>query len=126
VDQPVRIVGTSEGKKGFGGFCFRFAPRDGGSRKTVIRTEAGISKKDDVRAPHRWGEVTGTFQGRPAGGRIEDDPPNPGYPRNGWLTRHGFGFLNVSYPGLTPLTLEPGKPLVLKYRVTLFSGKSQK
>ncbi len=26
IDRPVRIVGTSEGKKGFGGFCFRFAP----------------------------------------------------------------------------------------------------
>jgi hypothetical protein len=126
VDRPVRIVGTSQGKKGFGGFCFRFAPRDGGSAKTIIRTEQGISKKDDVRAPHRWGEVAGTFHGRPAGGRIEDDPSNPGYPHNAWLTRHGFGFLNVSYPGLTPLTLEPGKPLVLKYRVTLFSGESKK
>ena len=47
---------------------------------------------------------------------------NPGYPKNGWLLRHGFGFLNVSYPGLEPVTLEPGKPLVLKYRVILFSG----
>ncbi len=48
---------------------------------------------------------------------------NPGYPNNGWLLRHGFGFLNVSYPGLTPCTLEPGKPLVLKYRVTLGGGE---
>jgi hypothetical protein len=126
VDRPVTIVGTPQGKKGFGGFCFRFAPRDGGSDKTIIRTEAGISKKDDVRAPHRWAEVSGTFHGRQAGGRIEDDPSNPRCPRNGWLTRHGFGFLNVSYPGLTPLTLELGKPLVLKYRVTLFSGESRK
>jgi hypothetical protein len=126
VDRPVRIVGTSQGKKGFGGFCFRFAPRDGGSAKTIIGTEHGISKKDDVCAPHRWGEVAGTFHGRPAGGRIEDDPSNPGYPHNAWLTRHGFGFLNVSYPGLTPLTLEAGKPLVLKYRVTLFSGERKK
>ena len=30
---------------------------------------------------------------------------------NGWLLRHGFGFLNVSYPGLKPITLEPGKPV---------------
>ena len=46
-----RLWGTSQGKKGFGGFCFRFAPRDGGSGKTVIRTEKGISKKDDVQRP---------------------------------------------------------------------------
>ena len=43
MDRPVEIVGTSEGKKGFGGFCFRFAPRDGGAEKTVIRTDQGIS-----------------------------------------------------------------------------------
>ena len=36
--------------------------------------------------------------------------------------RQKFGFLNVSYPGLKPLTLESGKPLVLKYRVILYSG----
>ena len=48
VDKPVKIVGTSDGKKGFGGFCFRFAPRDGGTAKTIIRTEKGLSAKDGV------------------------------------------------------------------------------
>jgi len=121
-DRPVQVVGTSEGKKGFGGFCFRFAPRDGGAAATVIRTDKGIDKKDGVLSRHPWAEIRGTFRGKPAGARIDDDPANPGYPSNGWLMRHGFGFLNVSYPGLQPITLEPGKPLVLKYRVTLFSG----
>ena len=123
VDKPVEIIGTSEGKKGFGGFCFRFAPRDGGTAKTTIRTEKGPSPKDGVLAKHRWAEVAGVFQGKPAWGRIDDQQGNPGYPNNGWLLRHGFGFLNVSYPGLTPFTLEPGKPLVLKYRVTLGAGE---
>jgi len=36
--------------------------------------------------------------------------------------RYGFGFLNVSYPGLKHITLTRGQPLALKYRVTLFSG----
>jgi hypothetical protein len=125
IDRPVQIAGTSEGKKGFGGFCFRFAPRDGGAKATVIRTDQGIAKKDGVLSPHPWAEISGTFQGKAAGARIDDDPSNPGFPQNGWLLRHGFGFLNVSYPGLQPLTLEPGKPLVLKYRVTLFSGPSK-
>lgn len=124
VDRPVEIVGTSEGKKGFGGFCFRFAPRDGGAEKTTIRTDKGVEKKDGVLARHPWAEIAGVFHGKPAGARIDDDPGNPGYPNNGWLLRHGFGFLNVSYPGLTPITLELGKPLVLKYRVTLFSGET--
>ncbi len=30
VDAPVELLGTPDQKKGFGGFCFRFAPRDGG------------------------------------------------------------------------------------------------
>ncbi|MEI8374124.1 MAG: DUF6807 family protein [Planctomycetota bacterium] len=123
LDAPVRIMGTTEGKKGFGGFCFRFAPRDGGTAKTIIRSEKGLSPKDAVLGKHRWAEVAGVFQGKPAWGRIDDQEGNPGYPNNGWLLRHGFGFLNVSYPGLVPLTLEPGKPLLLKYRVTLGAGE---
>ncbi|MGA2034995.1 MAG: DUF6807 family protein [Thermoguttaceae bacterium] len=123
-EQPVTIVGTPDGKKGFGGFCFRFARRDGGAAQTIIRTDKGISKADGVLSPHPWAEISGTFQGRAAGARLEDDAANPGYPNNGWLMRHGFGFLNVSYPGLQPLTLKPGTPLLLKYRVILFASLS--
>ena len=123
VDSPVEIAGTPDQKKGFGGFCFRFAPRDGGKEKTVIRTGKGIAKADGVMEAHPWAQVEGVFNGRPGGGRIDDDPSNPGVP-NGWLMRHGFGFLNVSYPGLKPVRLERGRPLVLKYRVTLFAGTS--
>lgn len=125
LDRPVQIAGTPEGKKGFGGFCMRFAPRDGGAAKTLIRTEKGIAKRDEVLSPHRWAEISGTFGGKAAGARIEDGPSNPGYPNNGWLIRHGFGFLNVSYPGLQPIAFEPGKPLVLTYRVVLLSGTGE-
>lgn len=64
------------------------------------------------------------IQGKREVVRIEDGASNPGYPKNGWLMRHSFALLNVSYPGLEPLTLRPGKPLVLKYRVILSSGKA--
>jgi len=121
--EPVEIAGTPDQKKGFGGFCMRFAPRDGGREKTVIRTEQGIARQDGILEVHPWAQVEGSFQGRLAGGRIEDDPSNPGYP-NGWLMRHGFGFLNVSYPGLKPIRLVRGRPLTLKYRVTVFDGES--
>lgn len=122
VQQPVEIVGTSEGKKGFSGFCFKFAQPDG--TKPTIVTEEGVARKDGVMARHAWAQLSGNFQGRPAGARVEDDPANPGYPRNGWLMRHQLCCLNVSYPGLQPVTLTPGKPLVLRYKVTLFSGQS--
>jgi len=119
--QPVEIVGTSEGKKGFSGFCFKFASPDGG--KPTITTDQGVARKDGVLARHSWAQLAGTFHGHPAGARVEDDSANPGYPRNGWLMRHQLCCLNVSYPGLQPVTLSPGKPLVLKYKVTLFAGK---
>lgn len=123
-DKPVVIVGTPDYKKGYGGFTFRTAPRDGGAAKTIIRTDEGVSEKDGVMARHPWAEILGTFAGKNEAIRVEDDPSNPGYPKNGWLMRHSFALLNVSYPGLEPLTLEPGKPLVLKYRVILSSGQA--
>lgn len=123
-DKPVVIVGTPVSKKGYGGFAFRTAPRDSGAAKTIIRTDEGVLKADGVMARHPWAELLGTFQGKKELIRIEDDAANPGYPKNGWLLRHGFALLNVSYPGLEPLTLQPGKPLVLKYRVILSSGKA--
>ena len=52
----------------------------------------------------------------------EDEHLNPGYP-NAWIMRRGAGLINVTFPGLRPASIEPGKPLVLRYRVTLFSGK---
>lgn len=125
VSSPVQIVGTSEGKKGFSGFCFKSIAPDGGGKQTTIRTEQGISPKDGVLARHRWAEISGLFKGHPAAGRVEDDPSNPGQP-NGWLMRHELSCLNVSYPGLTPVTFEAGKPLTLKYRVTLSSGDAAK
>jgi hypothetical protein len=125
VGDPVEIAGTPDGKKGFGGFCFRFSPRDGGAAATVITTDQGVMEKDGVFARARWAQVSGKFDGRPEGGRIDDDPANPGYPQNGWLLRHGFGFLNPSWPGVEHFTLKPGVPVVLKYHVTLFSGEGK-
>jgi hypothetical protein len=124
MDKPVTIVGTPVDQKGYGGFAFRTAPRDGGGEKTVIRTDKGVAEKDGVLARHPWAEIVGSFEGKKESIRIEDDASNPGYPRNGWLLRHSFALLNPSYPGLEPLTLEAGKPLVLKYRVILSSGKA--
>jgi hypothetical protein len=124
VDQPVTIVGTPDQHKGYGGFAFRSAPRDGGSAKTIIRTDEGVSEKDGVLARHPWAEIVGRFEGKKECIRVEDDPSNPGYPKNGWLMRHSFALLNPSYPGLEPVTLQPGKPLVLKYKVVLSSGNA--
>ncbi len=114
VDQPVEITGREV--KGYGGFGVRFAPRT----ETVLRTDAGVEPKDTDMVKHPWAELEATFAGRRAGMRIEDMAANPGAP-NGWCLRH-YGYVAVNYPGLQKITLVPGKPLVLTYRVTVFSA----
>ncbi len=120
IGRSLEIAGTPDENKGYGGLCFRFAPVDGGSKATVIRTDKGVLPKDGVLEIAKWAEVDAMFYDHRERVRMEDDPANPGYP-NGWLLRHGFPFMNVSYPGLKHLTLEPGKPLVLNYKITLTS-----
>lgn len=110
VDGPVEIAGTPDRNKGYGGLSFRFAPREG----TVIRTDTGVEARDSDMAPHRWAELEGSFGGKRAGARVELDKPE------GWCLRH-YGFLGVNYPGLQPVTLAPGKPLALKYRIRIYN-----
>lgn len=108
----IRISGQPDGK-GYGGFNMRFAPRS----QTVIVTDRGREAQDSDLVPHPWAELSGQFQGGPATLRITIDPRNPGYP-NGWCLRH-YGFLGVNYPGLNVLELEPGKPLSLRFTVSV-------
>ncbi len=112
---PVFLNGKATENKGYGGFCVRLGRR----AETVITTDAGTEAKDTNMVPHPWAREDGAFDGGRAGIRIDIDPSNPGYP-NGWCLRH-YGFLGVNFPGLTGYTLQPGKPLTLRYKVTLFS-----
>ncbi len=112
LDGPVEISGSPD--RGYSGFGFRFAPRE----DTVIETDAGIESEDTNLVPHRWAQLTAVFQARRAGARITIDAANPGAP-NGWCLRH-YGYLGVDFPGLERYTIAPGKPLRLKYRVTLY------
>jgi hypothetical protein len=112
---PVTISGTASQNKGYGGFQVRFAPRD----TTTIRTVAGPDVEDSDRVPYPWAELAGAFGGKRATLRITMDPKNAGFP-NTWCLRH-YGFLGVNFPGLDKYTLAPGKPLVMRYRVTISS-----
>jgi L-alanine-DL-glutamate epimerase-like enolase superfamily enzyme len=112
---PLEIGGTHEGNKGYGGLCFRFAPR----KNTVLTTDKGREAGDTDLVPHPWAQIEGEFAGGRAAARIDIDSGNPAYP-NGWCLRE-YGFLGVNYPGLDPVALTPGKPLVMKYRVTLMA-----
>jgi len=115
VSAPVELEGEPTQEKGYGGFSVRFAPR----QDTVVTTDKGIQARDTDMVPHPWAQLEGTFGGRRAGLRIDIDPANRASP-NGWCLR-SYGFLGVNFPGRKTFTLEPGSPLALKYRVTLFA-----
>ncbi len=115
LDAPMTLKGSHEAEKSYGGFNVRFAPRE----QTVIRTEAGVSEKDQDLNPHSWAELEALYNGRRAALRIDNDPSNPGGTPQ--MTLRHYGFLGVSYPSKTPqrdsVTLEPGQPLTLRYTV---------
>lgn len=112
LSEPVTLGGSRERGKAYGGLNVRFAPRT----ETAIRTSEGDLKRDEDLVPHAWAEMEATFQGKRARLRITADPSNPGEP-NVWCLRF-YGFLGPSFPGPRPFTVEPGKPLRLKYRIT--------
>jgi Family of unknown function (DUF6807) len=119
VGQPVTLRGA-EGK-GYGGLSLRFAPRAG----TVITTSAGRQSKDSDRQPSPWADLSARFAGRAdrSGIAIFIDADNPGFP-NGWCLRD-YGFLGVEWPALDTVTLEPGKPVRLQYRVWVHRGDAE-
>lgn len=115
LEKPVEVSGSRQAKKGYGGFGVRFAPRE----NTIISTDQGVEEKDSDRISHAWAALAGSFQGHSGSLRIDVDPGNPGFP-NGWCLRN-YGYLGVSFPGLETFVFEPGRPVVLKYRVTVSS-----
>jgi len=114
---PVELLGESASKKGYGGFNVRFAPRE----NTTLTTNLGKQSGDTNMVPHPWAELAADYAGRHAAVRIEIGPANPGFP-NGWCLRH-YGYLGVNFPGLSPYTIEPAKPLKTSYRV-IVSGEA--
>jgi hypothetical protein len=113
----VTLQGSAERGKSYGGFSARFAART----NTVVRADGETLTKDEDLNPRHWAELEGTYGGKRALLRITSDEKNPGAPLQ-WCLRN-YGFIGASYPGRTAtvdrFTLEPGKPLPLKFRVKL-------
>jgi hypothetical protein len=113
IDVPVVLRGSHEDGKSYGGLSLRFAPRS----QTVIRTEKGVSEKDEDLNTHDWAELDGTYDGHQAAVRIDNAAANEGGSPQ-WCLRH-YGFLGAAFPGKTKdrdyITLERGKPMTLRY-----------
>ncbi|MBI5281142.1 MAG: PmoA family protein [Candidatus Solibacter usitatus] len=117
VDEPVTLRGSQEKGKSYGGFSARFAPR----QETVLRSAEGPIDKDEDLVPHKWAELEAVYDGRKASLRITSGPANEGAPYQWCLRRYGFA--GASFPGRTEevqgFTILPGKPLQLKFTVTV-------
>lgn len=116
-DAPIVLRGSHEEGKSYGGLSLRFAPRE----STVIRTEKGVSEKDEDLNPHEWAELEAVYNGRKAAVRIDNAASNDGsLPQ--WCLRN-YGFLGAAFPGKSAqrdsMTLEPGKSLTLRYSVVI-------
>jgi hypothetical protein len=115
--EPVTLRGSEERGKSYGGFSARFAPREG----TILRADGEALTKDEDLNPRQWAELEAVYGGQRAALRITPDPKNPGAPYQ-WCLRR-YGFIGASFPGRTATvdgyTLAPGKPLTLRFRVTV-------
>jgi hypothetical protein len=113
--EPVSLAGSPEKGKSYGGFSARFAPRE----ETILRADGETLAKDEDLNPRRWAELEGVYGGKRVAFRITPDPNNPAAPYQ-WCLRK-YGFIGASFPGRTATvdhyTLEPGKPITLRFRV---------
>ncbi|MCU0229620.1 MAG: PmoA family protein [Bryobacterales bacterium] len=115
--KPVLIGGQPDQTKGYGGMNLRFAPRT----STRIFTPEGEVPENEDMTPHAWATLEAQYGGKAAGVRVESLEGNPGHPQ-GWCLRP-YGFLGANYPGTGSHLLEPGMPLTLRYRVTIYDGR---
>jgi hypothetical protein len=118
VDGPLELQGTLDQNKGYGGLCFRGAPMFTGA---ALTTDAGPLKEDVVHTPFRWADISTPKLGV----SIFVSPDHPGFPPK-WMIRNSYaGLINVSWPGLTPVVLKPGEPVLLRYRIYVHRGDAQ-
>ncbi len=115
VGGPLELQGTPDQNKGYGGLCFRSAPLLKGAAMT---TDQGRLKEDVVNTSFKWADIStdklGVAVFVPAG--------HPDAPLH-WLIRNSYaGVINPSWPGLKPVTLLPGRPVELRYRVYVHRG----
>jgi hypothetical protein len=116
--EAVSLRGRSDGKKGYGGFTLRLAPR----REASVTTVDGRLAKDGVQIKSLWSDYSAKFGAGDtvSGVAIFDHPKDPVNPTT-WLLRY-YGVLNPTWPALETVTLEPGKPVTLNYRVFVHRG----
>jgi hypothetical protein len=109
---------------GYSGLSVRFA-KDAVVRKVVTSDGPIIEFPDNrYRGKHTAMDYSGLFGGHPAGIAICDHPDNPGSPTPWYAIREPvMSFFNAAVICYSPITLEPGQKLTLRYRVLVHPGR---
>jgi hypothetical protein len=127
LNAPVTLQGSPDGVKSYGGFSARFAPRE----NTVLRADGQVLQQDQDRNAYKWVEMEGVYDGKHATMRITPDEKNIQTPYQWCLRQSVVGSMKIgdrrrihrASSGRTNnvdrFTLEPGKPLNLRFRVRL-------
>ncbi|MDH7482615.1 MAG: PmoA family protein [Armatimonadota bacterium] len=115
VSKPITLDSS---ERGYGGFSMRFAPR----KDTIVYTPKGQEKGDVDRVQFEWSDLSAKFgdASELSGVTIIDNPSNPVYP-TAWSNRY-YGFLNPSFTGLGPVTIDSGKTITYRYRLWVHKG----
>jgi len=111
------------GKTPFGMIGVRMAKticvHDGGGR--ILNSEGQINEPQVFRKPARWVDYSGPVTNQARGGiTLMDHPTNPGHPTPFHVRTDGWMGACLTLDG--PLTIEPGKPLRLCYRLWIHPG----
>ena len=117
-DKPVVL-----GKTPFGMIGVRMAKtigvHDGGGR--ILNSEGQVNEKQVFRRPARWVDYSGPVTPRVRGGiALLDHPGNPDHPTPFHVREDGW--MGASLTLNRPWTIEPGKPLRLRYGLWVHDG----
>jgi hypothetical protein len=111
------------GQTAFGPMAVRMAKtigiRDGGGR--LLNSEGRQGEPEMFRKPARWVDYSGPVTDRSTGGiTLMDHPVNPSHPTPFHVRADGW--MGVSLTFAAPITIEPGKPLRLRYGLWVHPG----
>ena len=116
--EDVRL-GGSDDQKGYGGFSLRLRlPGD------IRFTGPGgaVRPRVEAVAPRKWVDFSGAFVAEEQSGvAVLQHPSTPNAPHP-WILRERASMQNVKWPGRRPVSLPPGQPLTLRYRLVVHRG----
>lgn len=117
-NEPVTL-----GQTPFGLIAVRMAKTigvaDGGGR--ILNSQGQHDEKEAFRKPARWVDYSGPVTNQLRGGiALLDHPGNPGHPTPFHVRNDGWMGVSLNLNG--PITIEPGKPLRLRYALWVHDG----